>query len=428
MSERLAIAGGSRAVPEGTIKPWPPIDDVDRKMTMASLEGTQHAYGPNCKELEREFAAWNDNAFALVTDSGTAALHMGIAACGLSAGDEVIVPAYSWPSSATCIMHHNCIPVFVDIDFDTMNIDTEKIEAAITPRTKAIIPVHLHGLAVDMDRVMEVARRHDLYVIEDACQAHGATFKARKVGTFGHCAAFSTNQNKCLCSGEGGLFVTDDEGIKDRADRLRYFGESRAPEDNPRVHNYGLGWMYRGNDLAAAFARAQLTKLDSYLARQRENAALLSELLRGTPGLIIPTAPEGFGHNWYNYTIRFDLPSLGHDWSDRAFRDSLLKAIQKEGVDTGIWQAFILPDLTVFRAKNAYGGGCPWSCPHAQEVDYDPAQFPMAQRHCDAHTGMTTPLRAPNGEETARAVARGIRKVLENVEQVEELLCAKANG
>ena len=144
-------------------------------------------------------------------------------------GDEIIVTAYSWSSSATCILHHNCIPVFVDIDWATMNMDVEKIEAAITAKTKAIIVVHLHGLAVDMDKVMAIAKKHGLKVIEDACQAHGTRFRGKKVGTMGHCGAFSFNQNKNLCSGEGGMFVSDDEETMKKARSLWSFGETRSP-------------------------------------------------------------------------------------------------------------------------------------------------------------------------------------------------------
>ena len=204
-SRKLAIHGGKRAVPAGTVRNWPPIADIDRQYVLASLDGENHAFGPNCTRLEEEFAAWNGNRYAITTNSGTAALHMAVAAVGCGAGDQVIVTAYSWSSSATCILHHNCIPVFVDIDYGTMNIDVSRIEAAITPRTKAIIVVHLHGLAVDMQAVLRIARRHKLAVIEDACQSHGATFQGRKVGTWGDCAAFSLNQNKSLCSGGGRL-------------------------------------------------------------------------------------------------------------------------------------------------------------------------------------------------------------------------------
>jgi len=419
--EKLAIKGGPRTVPEGTIKNWPPIDDVDRKMVMAALESPKLTYAQNCRNLEEEFAAWNGNRFSITTNSGTAALHMGVAACGCGVGDEVIVPAYSWSSSVTCVLHHNAIPVFVDIDFDTMNIDPDKIEEAITPRTKAIIVVHLHGLAVDMKKIMDIAQRHGLKVIEDACQAHGAKFNGKKVGTWGHSAAFSFNQNKCLCSGEGGMFVTDDEEILAQAKKLWSFGETRTPLEDRDYHAYALGWMYRNSEIIAAFGRAQLTKLDPYLDTQKKNAQRLAECLKDIPHLILPTEPDGFEHNWYNYTVRFDMEALGHADDAAAFRDKILRALQAEGAGVSVWQKFILPAMTVFQAKNSYGKGCPWSCPHAESVDYSPERFPMAEKHCDWHIGMTTPLRAPNGPEVAELVAQAIRKVMENLDQFEDI-------
>jgi len=421
---KLAIQGGEPMIPEGTIRPWPPIDEIDREMVLASLEGHQHTFGPNCKAFQDEFAAWNGNRYAITTNSGTAALHMCVASCGCGAGDEVIVPAYSWSSSVTCVLQHNAIPVFVDIDFGTMNVDVHKIEAAITAKTKAILVVHLHGLAVDMDAVLDVARRHGLKVIEDACQAHGATHKGRKVGTMGDCAAFSFNQNKSLCSGEGGMYVTDDEALFKQAQMLWSFGETRAPGEagGRDYHVYAMGWMYRNNDLTAAFGRAQLSKLDGYLALQRENARVLHEGLQGVPGLILPAVPEGYGHNWYNYVIRFDMEALAGSIAARdasAFRDKLVAAIQAEGVPIMVWQRFILPAMTVFQAQNGYGHGCPWSCPYAGEpVEYDVEQYPVAQLHNDTHACLVMALRAPNGPDVARLLAAGIRKVMENVDQV----------
>src|SRR5215203_1689674 len=139
MSNKLAILGGEPVIPQGTVKGWPLVDEVDEQYVLASLRGANHAFGPNCVAFEKEFAEWNGNKYAITTNSGTAALHMAVAAVGCSEGDEIIVTAYSWSSSATCILHHNCIPVFVDIDWETMNIDVNKIEAAITAKTKAII-------------------------------------------------------------------------------------------------------------------------------------------------------------------------------------------------------------------------------------------------------------------------------------------------
>ena len=332
MYTRLAVKGGERTIPEGVIQPWPPIDDADRRMVVASLDGHQHVFGDNLKAFEQEFAAWNGNKFAVATNAGTAALHMCVAACDCGAGDEIIVPAWSWPSSATCIIHNDAIPVFVDIDFDTMNVDVNKIEAAVTPETKAILVVHLHGLCVAMDAIMEVARRHNLKVIEDCCQAHGATYRGRRAGTWGHCAGFSCNQNKLLCSGEGGFFVSDDEQLVEKAKWIMAFSDTRAPAQEPAYHAYAMGWKYNGNDLVAAFGRAQLAKLDGYLERIEENAAILNDRLQGVPGLILPVEPAGHKHNWYNYTIRFDAAALGHADNAAASRDAIVGAINAEGV------------------------------------------------------------------------------------------------
>jgi dTDP-4-amino-4,6-dideoxygalactose transaminase len=417
-SSILAIHGGKPAIPAGTIQPWPPIDDVDREMVLASLEGHSHTFGPNCTAFQDEFTEWNGNQYAITTNSGTAALHMCVYACGCGAGDEVIVPAYSWSSSATCVLQHNSIPVFVDIDYDTMNVDVHKIEAAITPKTKAILVVHLHGLPVEMEPVLAIAEKHGLKVIEDACQAHGAAYKGRKVGTWGDCAAFSFNQNKSLCSGEGGMFVTDDEDLLKRAQMLWSFGETRTPVESRDYHVYAMGWMYRNNDLTAAFGRAQLAKLDGYLAQQVDNVGALHEGLEGVPGLVLPTVPEGFTHNWYNYVIRFDTKALRGSEDKQTYRDKLVEAIKAEGVPMVVWQRFILPAMTVFQAQNGYGQGCPWTCPYAQSVDYAVAQYPVAQMHCDTHACLVMALRAPNGPKVARLLAEGIRKVMENVDQI----------
>ncbi len=215
------------------------------------------------------------------------------------------------------------------------------------------------------------------------------------------------------------MFVTDDEEMLAKAQSLWSFGEHREPSGKRDYHVYAMGWMYRNNDLTAAFGRAQLTKLDHYLAVQKANARLLTEHLRDVPGLILPAEPKHHEHCWYNYTMRFDMKALGHERDAKVFRDKIIQAMHAEGVQTGVWQNFILPAMTVFQAKNAYGKGCPWSCPHAQPVDYSVHQYPMAQKHCDAHTGMTSPLRAPNGPDAVALTAKGIRKVMENLNQLD---------
>jgi len=417
---QLAVLGGTPLIAPGQLKKWPPIDNIDRNLVLESLHADCHTYGPQCQAFEKEFAAWNGNQHAIFTNSGTAALHMGVVACGVGVGDHVLVTSYSWSSSATCIIHHNAIPIFVDIDYDTINMDTEKLEAAITPRTKAIVAVHLHGLALNMEKIMAVARKHNLKVVEDCCQAHAATYKGQKVGTMGDCAAFSFNQNKCLCSGEGGMFVTNNQPMRDLAAQLWSFGETRTPAQSRDYHAYALGWMYRSTDMTAAFGRAQLTKLDGYIQTQQTNAAALEKEIKDLPGVIVPYVPAGHNHTYYNYTIRFDMKKLGWTGEPRLMRDALLKAIQAEGAAVGVWQSFILPRMTVFQAKNAYGDGFPWSYKDAGKgVDYDPEKFPVAQKHADTHFGMTMPLRCPNGPDMGRKVGLAIKKVLDNLDKID---------
>ncbi|HNS32451.1 MAG TPA: DegT/DnrJ/EryC1/StrS family aminotransferase [bacterium] len=415
---KLALLGGERTIPKGYVKPWPPIGEIDKKYVLKALEGPSHTYGPNCTALEKDFARWNGNRFAILTNSGTAALHMAVAACGCGTGDEVIVPAYSWSSSVTCILHHNAIPVFVDIDYKTMNIDTDKIEAAITPKTKAILVVHLHGLAVNMEKVCRIARKHNLKVIEDACQSHGAEFKGKKVGLWGDCGGFSLNHNKCLTSGEGGIFVTDDEEMLNTAKMLWSFGEDRKPNESRDYHAYALGWMYRSSELVAGFGRAQLTKLDSYLKIQEENAHVLLEGIKDIKGLIPPYVPKGHKHIWYNLTMHIDAKKLGYEGKDVLLRDAILKALDAEGTQCNIWQRYILPAMTVFQAKNAYGKGCPWTCPNTRKITYNPKDYPVAQKHCDTHFGMTMPLRAPNNTRVAKLLAEAFVKVFDNLKEL----------
>ena len=435
----LAIHGGPKHVPDGALEPWPPIPPEDEALVLEPLRTARLTWGPHCDGLQSEWKAWNGNRFCWTSNSGTSALHMCVAATGASAGDEIITPAYSWTSSVSCIFHHGCVPVFVDVDFASANLDPAKIEAAITARTRAILVVHLHGLPCRMDAIMDIARRHSLAVIEDCCQAHGALYRGRKVGTLGHCAAFSLNQNKMLTGGEGGLFVTDDEEFSKRAQALVLFGDFREPVPEPGYHAYGLAYMYRNNELAAALARAQLKRLDTYIADARALSAAVTDELRGLPGLILPIEADECRANGYNYLIRIDPAAFAYRGQPDELREALVKAIAAEGAPVGVWQRRILPEMGVIRARDAYGNGYPWTAgrvvqasslqgpsrqagclPHDQldGVDYHPSQFPESLRHVNTYFVLGC-LRTPNTVETARLVAQAIRKVMENLGELD---------
>ncbi|HNQ35610.1 MAG TPA: aminotransferase class V-fold PLP-dependent enzyme, partial [bacterium] len=211
---KLAINGGPRAVPEGMLQPWPYITEADKQAVLKAMDDamatlkftTNH---PAVRGLEDGVARYVGSRFCLSANSGTAALHMAVAAAGLGPGDEVITSAYTFLASASCVLHHNAVPVFADIQPDTYNIDPASIEAHLTDRTRALLPVHIHGMAADMDEIMAIARRRGLAVIEDAAQAFGVDYRGRKAGTIGDLGAYSMESSKLLTSAsEGGLLVT----------------------------------------------------------------------------------------------------------------------------------------------------------------------------------------------------------------------------
>jgi dTDP-4-amino-4,6-dideoxygalactose transaminase len=418
---RLAILGGRPAIPRNVgFRSWPPITKLDERLVLASLRQDKHAWGPHCVALQEEFARWNGNRFCMPTNSGTAALHMALAACGVEAGDEVITTSLSWTSTATCIIHHNAIPVFVDVEWDSMHLDPARVEAAITRRTKAILPVHYWGVACDMDPILRIARRHKLAVVEDACQAHGALYKGKKVGTLGDVASFSFNQNKNLCGGEGGVLVTDDEEKFKLGRRVVSFGEMRPAHSGRFYDPAGLGWMYRTSDLPAAFALAQLRRLDENTRRSQRNWHRLHEGLAGTPHLLRPYTSKARPTTGYAYVLRTekrvaDARGVGL----RALTDGVVEALRAEGLPCNPAR-WVLPGHTVFQTKDAYGKGSPWTDGHSRkDISYDLEQYPVAQACADSSIwiGVNT-HRPPNGSRQVDAVIAAVRKVYEHLDRV----------
>lgn len=420
MSDKLALHGGPPAVPPGlTHTRWPVIDDADRHAVLRALEHPSLTAGsPEVTALNQEWCAWQGAKYCLSTNSGTAALHMAVAAVGVGPGDEVITSAFSWTSTATCILHHNAVPIFIDIDPVTISLDPALIEGAISPYTKAVIVPHLHGLSANMNPVLEVCRKHNLKVIEDCCQSHGATYRGRKVGTMGDVAAFSLNQNKNLSAGEGGFLTTDDEGIFDTAARLWQFGEIYRPDGTRDMNAHGMGWMYRTAGLPAALARAQLAKLDHYTEIFQTNGRYLTRELAQIPGVEPPAEPEGYEHVFYNYPVRFKPEQVDLEMDAEESRLKVSAALNAEGVEVAPWWNIAIPDMVLFQQKDGYGKGCPWSCPYARrEVSYENLDLPQTRQWLKEYA-LIRHLHAPNDLQVMEAFVGAFRKVFGQLDEV----------
>lgn len=422
MSEKLAINGGTPVLQRSDYQNWPIITDDDRRLVNEVLDSGILAGGtaPQVTALEREWVAYTGAKHCLTTTSGTAALHMALAAVGVGPGDEVITSAFTFLASASCALHQNAIPVFVDIDPRTYNMDPGKLEAAITERTKAIIPVHIQGLPADMDPIMEIARQHGLYVIEDACQAHGAMYKGRMVGTIGDIGTFSLNNYKNLPGGEGGLFITDNEVYLKKGMLIRCFGDEIDEVSHRRIYNASiLGYMYRNQELPAALARAQLMHLDERNSVRIANANFLTQELSQIPGVIPPYCPPECKHVYFFYNVRFDPKAAGVECEPRRFRIAVEKALYKEGALVGQWQTMPVPAQDIFQSKLGYGGShYPWALNEAKGITYEyrAEDYPVAKELCDTYT-IVHGIHAPNGIELMKKIVQAFHKVFANLGQ-----------
>lgn len=428
----LALSGGTPVIRPGEHVKWPVITQQDRAAVMGVLDRgvLSGPFAPEVRALEREFAAYVGAKHCLATNSGTAALHMALAAAGIGPGDEVITPAYSFVATGLAVLQQNAIPVFVDIEPETCGIDPKKIAAAITPRTKALLPVHIHGTPCDLQPIRELAEKHKLVLIEDAAQAHGAEYGGVRVGSIGAAGCFSTQSSKTLACGEGGLLVTSDDEVWTRASRMRTFGENLRPADEATYQvqrpldgsrdydSLGMGWMYRTSEMSAAFGRSQLSRLDDMIANARRNAEFLSGHIGKLPGITPPIVPAGRTSCYHKYRVRLDASKVGIDAPPLRVRDAVLRALCAEGVDAVLWQTQPVPGQALFRNKVGYGNGVPWSL--GQPVNYDLSQYPETVRLLDSSIvlfSQTHPI-APQPRSLCEAYAEAITKVWENLDEV----------
>jgi dTDP-4-amino-4,6-dideoxygalactose transaminase len=387
----LAVLGGKPLVDTSLKVGWPIVTEADKRAVMRVLdEGPLWALStddglvaPEMLALEGEFADYCGVAHALACNGGTAAIHMALAAAGVGPGDEVITSAFSFLATPVAVLHQSAIPIFADIDPRTFNIDPADVERRLTPRTKAIIPVHIHGVCADMDAINDIARRHGLVVIEDACQAPGARYKGKRAGSLAEMAAFSLNGTKNFPVGEGGLFVTSDDTYRARANMVRMVGETLPPSDRTMEYQHLIAWNYRTQEMPSAFARTQLRRLDSYNVHARANGEALSQRLRDVTGVEAPYIPADCEPVYHKYRMRLRPDDLDVPFRGSMFRDLVRAALEAEGVDAVMWLGGSpLPAHPIFQVRDGYGRGYPWTVAHAHYC-YRVEEYPRTQELVD---------------------------------------------
>lgn len=295
-------------------------------VTDAVQTGWISSAGKYVTEFEQKFAAYCGCKYGVAVCNGTVALHLALVALGIGKGDEVIIPDFTMIATAFAVCYTGATPVFVDADPDTWNIDTTKIEEKITPRTKAIIPVHLFGLMCDMDAIIAIAKKHNLKVLEDAAEAHGAEYKGRRAGSCSDLAAFSFFANKNITTGEGGMVVTNNEELYNK---LRYHKNMCFPLDGPRnyLHN-DIGFNYRMSNVVAAIGLAQAETADEYRQMRINNNKLYRELLTNVSGIQFqPIMKDYLNVSWMN-TILVDAKRYGHT------KEELREYLRNNNIDT----------------------------------------------------------------------------------------------
>ena len=300
----------------------PEIDDDARRAVLEALDSGQLAQGPRVAAFERAFAEYCGVEHAVAVNSGTAALHVALLAHGIGAGDEVIVPAFSFAATANTVLLAGARPVFVDVREDDFGIDAGAIEPAITERTRAVIAVHLYGQTCDVERVAAICAGRDLVLIEDAAQAVGASMSGRRAGSFGT-GCFSFYATKNLQTGEGGMITANDESIADAGRVLRSQGERE------RYVTEQLGYNYRMTEVAAALGISQMPKLESRNERRRANAARLSGLLSANRAVVVPRELPGRRHVYHQYTLRVR--------AGRDARDRLRAGLLERGIESAVF-------------------------------------------------------------------------------------------
>jgi dTDP-4-amino-4,6-dideoxygalactose transaminase len=422
-NHKLALLGGSPAV---TIKKefhWPIITEEEIQAVTELLRHgdiSDSAYGEPIRKLEETWADYLGVEFALARVDGTAALHSACFAAGIGPGDEVIVQSYTWIATVGCIVAAGGVPVFADIDPQTYTLDPADARRRITPRTKAIVVVHLWGHPAEMDTIREIADEHKLVVIEDASHAHGGMYRGRKIGTLGDIAVFSLQASKAIPAGEGGILATRRREYFERALLL-----AQSPgrlnlhlqiEHHRRFKDTGLGaFKYRINPLNAVIGRMQMERFEGYNEVRQRNMDFLTERLTNLKGVRTPyTAPHVTRGGYYGYPLLYCADEL-----DELPVEIFVAALQAEGVEIARERYPLMHLAPMYREQNPVGGGWPWNySAETRALRYQPGDLPVTEELYPRLLSIPSYDKAIPCEDLFEQYAQAFRKVAANVEQL----------
>ncbi|HEX3720870.1 MAG TPA: DegT/DnrJ/EryC1/StrS family aminotransferase [Verrucomicrobiae bacterium] len=388
---------------------WPIFDDTERRQLSETLESRQWWFGAKVKEFEAQFAAFQGAAFAVTCTNGTAALEMALRGLGIVEGDEVIVPPYSFIATASAVITVGAIPIFADIQPETLCLDPNDVERKITPRTRAIIPVHVAGHIADMDELNAVAQKHNLQVLEDAAHAWGSQWMGRGAGTLGRCGTFSFQVSKNITAGEGGIIVTNDEELADLCRSFTHCGRRKGSAWYD--HDY-LGSNLRMTEFQAAILIAQMSRLEAQTLRRQANGQLLDRLLRDVPGIRLLASDDRMTRRSYHiYIFRIDETQLGIS------RDRFIEALNAEGVPaTKGWHRPLYGNRVFQDAHKGppHGITAPLA---AKNVNYTNVKCPNCEAVC--RDAVWIPQNVLLADENAiRSIAEAIKKIVTHTSEV----------
>jgi dTDP-4-amino-4,6-dideoxygalactose transaminase len=390
---QLAIFGG-KPVRERSFPSWPVFGEGEERALLQVLRSGKwwrYSYGEGLEfrepesgqprsvvaEFQEAFARLQGAKYGVACANGTAAIEVVLKAMGIGPGDEVIVPAYTFIATASAVLMNNAVPIFADIDWNTFNILPDRVEQGITPNTRAMIVVHFAGHAADMDSFLQIARRHNLILIEDAAHAHGATWRDRGLGSIGQAGTFSFQASKNMTAGEGGLITVNDKDLAIRCESYIWAGREF---DRPWYEHHRLGWNYRMTEFQGAILLEQLKRVEDQNGRRHQNALYLNRRLADIPGIRpLDQCDYATRHSHHIYIFRFDESLFGVSHGD------FLAALTKEGIPCSGGYAHPLYKNPMFLNQDFYPRGCPLDCGHyKRKVDY--ASFadvcPNAERAC----------------------------------------------